>query len=260
MKRLILFFCLGCGWTFLPAQDQVSPTIVTDRPSVTASSKTIPVRGLQFESGLLVDRFKSGADNQVDLFSAPNLQIRWGVFERLEFQVYNTYLATEIKTETRSDETNTGLSNLVLGSKVYVFEEAGWRPEMAFQLQIIFPTGGEVAALNHVVYVPVIAFTRSLGKASALSANLGWRNLRKNDSGDLTYSLMFASAITQKWGYFAELHGFWANFEAAYLGIDGGIAWQPRPHYQFDLTVGTSLNYNQYFVSLGFSLLLADLY
>jgi len=246
-------------------EEVVNSTIVTDRPSFSASSRAVPHKSLQIETGFLVNVNKSVSliDFGSTVMSFPTPMIRWGVFNGVELRLFNTLFTNKLKDpDIPKDERNKfGFGNLVVGTKINITKAKGLIPEMAVLSHVTFPTGdAAVRNSKKTVFDIVFSMTHPLSDKLSLGYNLGWTSVESNNNGNGIYSLIFGYGISDKFGVFIEGFGFWENFESGTINLDGGVSYLIKPNLQLDIGGGWGFTNESYFITVGFSMLFADLY
>jgi len=246
-------------------EEMDSQTIVTDRPSFSASSRTVPHKSLQVETGFLVDvnQSENSTDFSSTIMSFPTPMIRWGVFKGVELRLFNTFFRKKVNhPSVPIDERNKyGFGNLLAGTKINLTKAKGIIPEMAVLSHLMFPTGN--AALREsesVLFDITFSMSHSLSDKFSLGYNLGWASSEGSNNGNGIYSLIFGYGISNKFSAFIEGFGFWENFETGTFSLDGGISYLIKPHLQLDIAGSKSFTQRNYYITLGFSMLFVKLY
>ena len=259
MKYLISFIL------FVISLQIGAQSIVTDRPSFSASSQAVPHKSLQIETGFIVnvDKSKLSTGFSSTVMSFPTPMVRWGVFKGVELRLFNTLFnkRTTDPTIPVDEQNQFGFGNLVVGTKINMTKAKGIIPEMAVLSHVTFPTGdAAVRNSEKTVFDIVLSMTHPLSNRLSLGYNLGWTTVESNDNGDGIYSLIFGYGIWNKFGVFIEGFGFWENFESGTINLDGGVSYLIKPNLQLDIGGGWGFTNESYFITVGFSMLFADLY
>ena len=265
MKSFIIIILLLIPLKAFSQPDEDSVIIVTDRPSFSASSRTVPHKSLQIETGFLMDVFN--AENAQDFKSMeqsfPTPMIRWGAFKGVEFRFFNTFFRkkTEDPTVPEEDRNSYGFGNLWVGTKINITKEKGIRPEIAVLSHLIFPTGNpDVRISDELEFDILFSISHRLYDRFRLGCNLGWASSQESKNGDGIYSLILGYGISDKFSVFIEGYGFLIDMNSGTFSLDGGISFLLKPNMQFDIAGGKDFTFNSYFISLGFSVLFAQLY
>ena len=72
----------------------------------------------------------------------------------------------------------------------------------------------------------------------------------------LIYSFAVGYAVNDQWGIFIEPFGDFYQFEDFNISLDGGVTYLVNQKMQVDVSAGTGLNNDFYFIGLGFSWLI----
>jgi len=265
MKPIIIIILLLIALSGFSQPDETSVSIVTDRPSFSASSRTVPHKSLQIEAGFSMDVFnaKNSQDFKTSEQSFPTPMIRWGAFKGVEFRLFNTFLRkkTEDPTVPVEDRNSYGFGNLIVGTKINITKEKGVRPEIAVLSHLIFPTGHpDVRLFDELEFDILFSLSHRLFDKFSLGCNLGWASVADSKNGDGIYSLILEYGISDKFSAFIEGFGFLVDMNSGTFELDGGISYLLKPHMQFDIAGGRGFTTNSYFISFGFSILFAQLY
>jgi hypothetical protein len=251
----------------IDAQQKEADTqiIVTDRPSFSASSQTVPYKSLQIETGYLinVNNSVSSIDFGSTVMSFPTPMIRWGVFKGVELRLFNTLFIKRLKNPVIpiDERSQFGFGNLVIGTKINITKAKGIIPEMAVLSHVTFPTGdAAVRNSEKTVFDITLSMTYPLSNKLSMGYNLGWTSVESNNNGDGIYSLIFGYGISNKFSVFIEGFGFWKNFESGTFSLDGGVSYLLKPNLQFDIAGGNNFTQRSYYITVGFSMLFVELY
>lgn len=249
----------------LSAQDSLQITIInTDRPDLTESSRAVPHKSLQIETGFLMDVINPESSDKfkTTIYSFPTPLIRWGLFKGIELRLFNTLISTKNEDPTLSlnDRKSFGVGNLTVGTKIDLATEKGLRPEMAILVHFNFPTGGHKISPDRFVFNSSLSFSNTLSEKFSVGYNLGWFNGDENKNGNGFYTLAIGYSISQKFGMYVEAYGFFPNLNSATISLDGGFTYLLKPHMQFDISAGKGITFDTYFISFGFSVLFVQLY
>jgi hypothetical protein len=272
-KKALAFSLFLLAAQAVVAQDEPTPaarkddyTIVTDRPSISYASSTVPKGVFQFEFGYQYARnnFRGnfGDDSYSALTNMPNAVFRTGITDRWELHIGWDLLKskTVFSGVTLNDEI---FSNaLTVGSRVAIIDKAdGWRPEMTFfgGVQLPFTTSQPDGAINSFFR---FCMQHNLSSKVTLFYNLG-ADFFEDSNGANTYLQMNSAytlgsnyAINDHWNFYAEIYGFlpYRNFEHTF-GLNGGFVYLLNKQVQFDAVGGFTINENNFtpFFMVGFS-------
>src|SRR6266508_1030312 len=128
---------LVCGWLVASlgwAAEDDRFTVEPDRPDISNSTHTVPVRALQVELGLAYARFH---DETTERRLALQTTLRTGLTDRLEVR-----LDSEPLVRVQEDTDEVGLGDIALGVKTRVFEPAAGQrwPTLGLQPFVKIPT------------------------------------------------------------------------------------------------------------------------
>ena len=224
--------------------------IITDRPFQTLSSATVPVKSVQLESGFEYAHDRAGRVES-EFISYNNLLLRLGLFEKVELRFGLEYKSIAVKSDIKPVDV-IGWSPLIVGGKINIFKEDGWKPEISVLGHLTLPIGNKSFRPETVAPDFRLAFSHSLGARFILKYNLGleWPMNKAQDVLGI-YSILFSYKILDRFYCFVEHYGFVDTL----FGINGGITWQLIHNFQIDLYGGGGLNRESpdQFLGLGFS-------
>lgn len=121
--------------------ENIHAQIVTDRPTQTASSSTVPTGSLQLESGISIG-YESNNQESTRQISLPTNLFRYGLANWIELRVLNQY-----KLLKSGEEHLEGIGDLAVGTKIQLIKGENKNTEMAFLTHLIMPTGtGELTS------------------------------------------------------------------------------------------------------------------
>lgn len=134
--------------------------LVTDRPDITESSLTVPVRHFQLESGIQFDSFRNNDESDMrrlsDIFGLPT-KLRYGILDNFEAHVESTLFnrsSFDLPTQAmgsddddNASESEGGLANLDIGGKVnFIDQPNGRTPSFGTIVAITLPVGNDNVA------------------------------------------------------------------------------------------------------------------
>jgi len=248
-------------------QEEVSELypIATDRPNMTASSRTLPKNTFQIETGVLYEYLDKYAFDIATL-KYPTTLLRYGLLENFELRISGQYMDVDYIESVYyiglPDDVK-GEDNLEVGFKTYIAPEKGIRPEISLLSMFILPTGNGSFNSDAVIPTTMFLFSHSLSNKLSLAYNLGWQT---NDRGKGIYTLCLAYGITKTLGCYLELYGntvFSYVASVPYNGnlqIAGGFVVLAANNFQLDIsggrTAGSTDQFGEsmYYLNLGASL------
>jgi hypothetical protein len=211
---------------------------------------------MQIETGFIIESDESQSLKQKSYVYNTTL-LRYGLLERMELRLGLAYLSEEIKVkDTDTVNTITGLGPLYAGFKIYVIEEAGWIPEIAFLGGLLLPvTAQEEFKTSYSAPVMRFAFSHTLSERFSLGYNLGAEWYGETAVPNYFYSIALGIAMTDKTGAFIESFGFIPEEGRENYLLDGGFTFLVLHNLQLDMSGGLGINDESIdnFLSLGLS-------
>jgi hypothetical protein len=216
-----------------------SQTIATDRPSAqTDNSYTLYHKEFQVESGLMY----SYSNGEVNSSSLPNLLLRYGAFDKIEFRFSSDLLISPI-------ENKISISPIQLGSKIQLIGNEGF--QLAFLSMVTFDSVNQNTLTK---FVGGNSITDNFGIGYTLGHNLA----KSNTNNSFNYSVFLSNSFNSKITGFLEFYGDW-NYNLLYkkstINFDFGGSYLLNDKMQLDAYFGKGLNNDLYFGSIGFSYL-----
>lgn len=230
------------------------PDLITDRPDQTESSITVPKNTLQIETGFVYENFKRD-DVEFKNWGIGTTLLRYGVWDNFELRLGNYYQLSSAYSESFNiDTVQQGIGPIVVGFKVYVVEEKGFRPEISIMADLTLNKVGKVDYRPSYTYSSIkILASHTLSDFFSLGYNFGYGNNGEDARGFFVYSAVLGMGISDRIGAFAEIYGTSANGDSPLTRVDGGFTYLVRNNLQLDVSGGTGLDsgIKMYFVSLG---------
>jgi hypothetical protein len=237
-----------CGAATAAAAEDASASadeddIVTDRPDMAESSRTVGALRVQLETSGDIEWTDRGGVRTLSVRTPTKL--RFGVVSWLELHMETDLLAWD-RTTARggavSDEI--GVADLAAGFKVHLFAGGGPIPSTGLLVSAGFPTGSAPFTEDVFVLAPTGAFDWDLSDDWSLGLNVGFTvplDARERTPDVLRYAL----AVGRTWAplldrlrTYVEVFGETSLAGGATaLALDGGFAWLATPWLQLDLTV-----------------------
>ncbi|WP_460893075.1 transporter [Rufibacter soli] len=257
MKSLSL--CL-LVWLPLPVLAQLPPDstqktsvpFVSDRPDRTESATVQALGTLQIESGFSRQISRMEGQKYTEVLY-PTTLVRWGVLDQLEVRLATDYLRTTIQEE-KGPVTAKGLTAFSIGTKIKVTEENGLLPSIAFLAHLTVPSGSSEFRPAHVAPDFAFSLSHTLSNRFSLGYNLGYAWDGDSPEGTGFYTLSICSALSDRWGGFAEVYGEKPEQGKWGHSTDMGLTFLLRPNLQLDASAGIGITSNapDYFLSTGF--------
>lgn len=203
-----------------PVDSPEEEGIITDRPDVAESSRTVGKYRTQLEIGVDVD------SNDTTALAIPT-KLRFGLTDSFEVHV-----ESDLIDATFGDDGSTGLSTFDVGGKYHISESEGL-PSLGLLLALELPTAEGAESL---ILHPTFAADFDLGASFGLGTNLGLSVPLTEQAGQdpsLRYAASLGYGIGDL-GLYAELSGERAFGDAFGLVFDGGFAYGLSPTMQLD--------------------------
>ncbi len=227
--------------------------IETDRHDFTQSTKTVGRGVLQLEYGFLY-AFNDTGEERESSYSTPELVVRYGLTDRIEFQIRGNYGWKFIEDE---DDLG-GFEDLRMDFKIETSSQRGWRPETAVELRFTAPTGSEAFTTGRVEGGVDFIYAKEIGKGFELAGSTGFGTnslgefaLIDPDPNPDDHYIAWSQSIalgkelsSRSSGYF-EWFSIWTNNrdEELSLGfLNFGVDYLLTNNLLFDVRVGWGLN------------------
>jgi hypothetical protein len=250
---------LACGWLVASmgwASEDDRFTVEPDRPDISNSTHTVPVRALQVELGLEYVRFHH---DTTERRLALQTTLRTGLTDRLEVR-----LDSEPLVRVQEDSDEVGLGDIALGVKARVFEPAeGQRwPTLGLQPFVKIPTARTPIGSGRLDGGFLVLADQDLPWEMQLTVNAGLVVVGQ-PHGALLQGLASASLSREFWGRlspFAEV--FFASRDEREgpdtVGVDAGVVYRVTRRVAVDAAAEVTLNRHRpdYALRTGLSLLL----
>ena len=250
---MTVIICLP--WQIITAQEKI-PDLITDRPDQTESSVTVPHHSLQIEIGGLFENDKnSNWENSFRQY--PGALLRYGLLPNFELRFGGAFGESKsINRNNAAEDFTRGLNPLSAGFKVFISEENGIWPELAFIGSVSLPRSGHPDfRLDYFTPSFLLAGSHSLAENLGLGWNLGaeWESFNPKPNG--IYSVVLGISASNRLGIFIESYGRYAMDEAADHRMDAGMTYLLMPNFQLDASAGMGISEAapDYFVSFGAS-------
>jgi hypothetical protein len=249
LMKTHFFFCLISLSLNLWSQDSLT---YYDRPGI-AEGPYIVAKGLwQLETGLA---YAQGVSAKEAL--TPSVMIRKSFFgaQELRFCFNTNPQMFAILNDPRRSLSTTSM----LGIKRKMFKENGGLPEASILFNTFIPLLKlkDHPAKNLLTYELGLQFNHVIGEHFALNYNFGFIDNDRFTHGVFSQSTSLCYQLNPKWGFFSEFFAYKPLVDSkAEIGVDGGILYCPKPHFQIDLSYINNFYQNSSYGSLllGFSM------
>ena len=235
--ELVLTLCLGP--TLAAAGEPLQP----NRPGQ-ADPPTVLAPGVaQIEGGLTFARETEG-NPDIDTLTVPELELRLGVHERFELQLFAEGFVQEWRD---GDGNHTGVSDLELDTRVRLWEQEGWRPATAVEFGLSFPTGSGFATSDGFDPEGEILYAWDFAERWNLTGNFDFASETQGEddsSRHFVFRPEFALglSISERLGTFVAYYGVIEEDAANQHSIDGGFTFLMNDNLQLDVSAGAGLN------------------
>jgi len=227
-------------------------SIVTDRPTHSASPVLVPPRTFQLEAG-----YKFSRNEDVDVQVLPDLLVRYGINQAVEARL----VAAGLNFKRSADGKTTGFSDISLGAKIALADESGARPQMALLVGASLPVGHSDFTSEYVIPKILFLGANSLSDRLGLTYNVGPSFVTEKNHGgsdtniDLNYAVALSGLVGGVFSLFGEFYGDFA-FGTNRLdnrGFQAGTTILLSPLFQIDIRagIGQSENENGWLVGAG---------
>lgn len=236
----------------------VFPVIITDRPTASVSSFTLPSKTFQIETGFIYENTKE-VDVQYESWYVATTLLRYGIWDNFEVRLESLYQHNSYDfsdPELNSDSTVSGLGPVSLGFKVHVIDEKGIRPQIAIMGQgTLRHIGSDSFHPTYSYPTAKLSATHTLLPGFFLTYNAGFGYNGENADGFFLYSGLLAYSLNTRFSVFGEVYGTFDNGNLPNHRIDGGFVFLARNNLQFDLTAGMGFDedVDKYFINTGVS-------
>lgn len=258
MKRI--FFLLSISFltvSQLNAQAD-SVTLITDRPTQSASPYTIAKGTWQIETGLEYGNFKSPiflpapSEIRVETITYNNTLVRFGITDKLELNFSQSLTSARgFINDVQQGSTITDLTPTALGLRVHVAEEKGGLPQISLLTSLV----GEPFVEGRTGYSLDARFNmqHNLHNGWSVGYNLGANGIGSNFTP--LYTFVVGKSLDEKLGVFAEAYGFFNSEASDPHSLLYGFTYLLNKDAQLDIYAGNALNEfaTDFIFGLGFS-------
>jgi len=243
---LFTFYVTTCITAIFSQEKTDYGTLVTDRPDATEAPSVVPKGYLQIETGALYE--DAGEDSFKTKTTTFNTTLlRYGVLDNLELRVGWDF--SEIRTEINGRELDniaSGLSPLLLGTKIAVTKEKGLLPEIGLIGHVFLPfTAGSDFRPETTGIDFRFSFAHTLSQKSSIGYNLGAQWGNDSPEAAYVYTIAYGYSITDTFGFYAELYGDLPEDSSANHLWDAGFTYLLSDSIQLDATVGSGITEGQ---------------
>jgi len=225
-----------------------------NRPGQADPPTVLSTGVVQIEGGSTFERQTDGAPN-TDTLTLPELELRIGVRERIELQLFVTGLVHE---DQDGESNDSGMSDIELDARVLLSEQVGLRPAVAVDFGVSIPTGSGFATSDGVDPEAELLIAWDVGTRWNLNGNLdvASESQGEDESGrNFVFRPQLALGLTvnERAGLFIEYYGVIEEDTPNQHSADAGATFLVTDDLQLDISAGAGLNDEapDFFVSAG---------
>lgn len=233
----------------------VAQQMVTDRPTFTESTSTVPAGIYQLEAGYTFERFGRTDSHQIG-----EALLRTGLIEGLELR-FGLPSFRSAKREAPGALDQSGFGDGFLGMKLGLFESGVGEglPSLALLLGTGVPVGDDVFGAGGWEPEAKLALGWSLTERLGLGANIDYT---QRDPGaadrfdEWGAGVALAFPLTERLGGFGEYFAIRPDVGTDLDYLDAGVTWLMNPHLQLDARIGVGVGSpvdDDFFIGVGFS-------
>jgi hypothetical protein len=227
------------------------PPIDTDRPDVTDGTATVPLRHLQFETGFT----HTSARDRATTITAPELLVRYGLFDAVELRVSETYQSTAAA---GSGASLRGLGDVTIGTKFHLTSQHRMQPALSGEAFTSVPIGADAVSARRAL--PGAALLLGWNSDGPWSAGIEFEAVRGAEvpaQGVASLSVQLqATNRLQPYVEYYTLQPFGNGEDAGGEHYaNAGVLLLLRSDVQLDGRIGVGLNHtaDRSFIGFGFS-------
>jgi len=245
LKALVLVIILSTSLSVFAQDDKTDiGVLVTDRPDATESPNTVTKGYIQFETGGFFESFEEGTF-RTETYVFNTTLVRYGLLDNLELRLGWDLLENQTTNNGNRFDVN-GFNPLLLGLKIAIAEEKGWRPQIGFIGHLFLPfTANDDLRPETTGTNLLLAFAHTLSEKSSLSYNIGAEIMGGSPELAYVYSIAYGYSFTDKFGGYIELYGDLPEDSSSNHLWDAGLTYLLSDNVQLDATVGTSITDGQ---------------
>jgi hypothetical protein len=232
-----------------PFEPSDEEPLATDRPDFTEASSVVGRGRVLLEGGYTYVKDEDST-SKLQAHAFPQTVLRIGVTEKVEFRVVwdAGYLwSRSVDRTTGTVDHLDGATDLHLGTKVQLLEQAGWIPEAALISTLSVNSGSQEfrASTTEPRFNLLYGWDVTERVNVAGSTGLGFIAEQGDSYTAAHQSITVNLAITEKLGMYNEwfvLVAHNAEVSAPEHYLDGGFTYKFTPNFQVDWRIGFGLN------------------
>jgi hypothetical protein len=216
--------------------------ISTDRPDQSESPYLVDKGYFQMEAGITSENDEPVKDFKTTTLSAPSLLFRYGIAKNVELRS-GIEVLTGKTTISGSSTSQSGMSPIMVGTKIKLFTEKGSAPETSLILSITLPFKDNSAFQSDYIGTDFrFVMTNNLTKRFTLSYNIGGEFGAGAPGATGIYTVSLGASIVNKLGGFVELYGFMPQKFSPDHRFDAGLTYLILKNVQVDASFGFGIS------------------
>ncbi|BAO54995.1 transporter [Nonlabens marinus] len=247
MKKLLLLLISIITFPAVAQQSQnTDGPLITDRPDATESPSLVRRGYLQIETGgFYTESEENGIDIKETTFNTTLL--RYGLLDNLELRLGLDTRRTEFEVNGQQlGDDLSGTSPMLLGAKIGIAPEDGWKPQIALLGHIYLPLTASSDYQPETTGMDFrFAFNHTLSDRSGLAYNLGARIDADDPELKYLYTIAYGYSLSDKIGTYVEVYGDFPEDSSANHLWDAGFTYLANDDLQFDVTFGSGFTDGQ---------------
>ncbi len=245
------------GW-FTSTDGEISDTVVTDRPDFTEASSTVGTGIAQLETGYTFV-YDDEAGERLEGHSAPETLLRLGLTDHVELRLFWNYL-WETTSGAAGTSSRDGATDFSIGTKLDMWKQVCFVPEMAVVVAMTVPTGGRGFTSQDVQAGVNWLYSWELAGGFSLGGSTGYTTASElievpapivgtievpDDHNLFNQSIALGIPLTDVLGMYIEYFGLFTDGRVSDTPANfanGGFTLLTSPDVQLDWRAGVGLN------------------
>lgn len=261
MKNRLVFTLITLFVAYQSYSQADSVTLITDRPTQSASAYTIAKGSWQIETGFGLTNFKligplgiGTTEWKIQNISLNTTLVRFGISDEVELNFGQTLTRTRlIINDDVQDGASTDLLPTTIGLRFQLAEESGVLPQISFLGNYVgapFVNGGGGGGMDL-----RLNMLHNLDDGWSIGYNLGGVANGFFDDFSFLYTVVVGKSLNDKLAAFVEAYGFFFEGASNPHSLDYGFTYLINKDLQLDVSAGNALNdfAPDFIFGLGFS-------
>ena len=216
--------------------------ISTDRPDQSESPYLMDKGYFQMEAGITSENDEPVKDYKINTLSAPSVLLRYGIAKNVELRGGIEVLNSKY-TFSGGSTSQSGMSPIMVGTKIKLFTEKGSAPETSLLLSISLPFKDNSAFQSDYIGTEFrFAMTNNLTKRFSLSYNIGGEFGAGAPGATGIYTIALGASLVNKLSGFIELSGFMPQKFSPDHRFDAGLTYLILKNVQIDASFGFGIS------------------